>query len=118
VLEFAGAYNPLFLIREGELIQYKADRMPIGYHEKSIAFSTHKINIRKEDTIYLFSDGFPDQFGGMMNKKFTSKKFKQLLMEHSKLSMPEQLKLLETALDDWQGENEQIDDILVLGIRF
>jgi len=117
-LQFAGAYNPLVLIRQSEIIVYKGDKMPVGYHQAKISeFTTHKINIIKGDCLYMFSDGYADQFGGSEGKKFKSSNFRELLLEINNLSMSEQKMKLNETIEDWKGINEQVDDILVIGIR-
>jgi len=117
-LQYAGAYNPLFLIRNNELIEYKADKMPIGiYKDKIGSFTNHEIEIRKGDTFYMFSDGYVDQFGGPGAKKFMARKFKDLLLSMHQKSMKEQKEVLDKTLEDWKGEIDQIDDILVMGFR-
>lgn len=117
-LQFAGAYNPLFLIRDDKLIEYKADKMPIGiYKEKEDSFTNHEIDIREGDTLYMFSDGYEDQFGGPSAKKFMAKRFKELLLSIYKNPMKEQKGILDTTLKEWKGGIDQIDDILVMGFR-
>jgi ligand-binding sensor domain-containing protein/serine phosphatase RsbU (regulator of sigma subunit) len=117
-LQFAGAYNPLYRIRNGELTEIKGDRMPIGIHIKEKdTFTNNTIQLEKNDMIYLFSDGFVDQAGGPENRKFLSINFKKLLLEIYTKSMHEQKLELEIAFEKWTGENEQVDDILVMGIR-
>ncbi len=119
ILEYAGAYNPVFIIRNGELIETKANKFPIGVFvgEKLKKFSNHEIELKKGDAIYVFSDGYADQFGGPFIKKFKKKEFKNMLIRIGHLSMNEQLKEIEKTLEDWQGSNEQVDDIVVLGVR-
>ncbi len=116
---YAGAHNPLILIRDNELIQYKADDMPIGisYNEKAF-FNTKIIDILPGDCFYIFSDGYPDQFGGKKGRKFMIKRFKRLLVEIHQKPMGEQRKILNRRLVDWQGLSRQIDDILVIGLKF
>jgi serine phosphatase RsbU (regulator of sigma subunit)/Tfp pilus assembly protein PilF len=117
-LQYSGAYNPLFLIRDDELIEYKPDKMPIGiYKEKQDSFTNHEIDIREEDALYMFSDGYVDQFGGPGAKKFMAKRFKELLLSIYKKPMTEQKNILDTTLEEWKGGIDQIDDILVMGIR-
>jgi len=117
-MEFSGAYNPLVLIRDNEIHVYKADRMPAGYSIKEQGnFSKTEIDIKKGDALYLYSDGFVDQFGGPRNKKFMAKRFRKLLLEIHRKPMAEQNKILESTLKTWQGGCEQIDDIIVLGIK-
>jgi len=119
-LDFAGANNPLCLIRNKELTLYKGDRFAIGaFLDGALpSFTNHRIDIKTGDTIYLFSDGYADQFGGPKNKKFLGKNLRNLLVEISIESMEHQKDILEKTFIEWQGENEQIDDILVMGIRF
>jgi serine phosphatase RsbU (regulator of sigma subunit) len=117
-LEFAGAYNPLYIIRNGKLIVYKADRMPIGAQVKEEnTFTNQKIKLQQGDILYMFSDGYPDQFGGPNNKKFTKKRFKELLIEISNKSLHEQKRLLDQKHKDWMGQNTQLDDILIIGVK-
>lgn len=117
-IQCAGANNSLILIRNGELIQYKADNMPIGIYDKADKpFTNHKFKYETGDVLYMFTDGFPDQFGGPLGKKFMSKNFKKLLTEVHQLPMVDQKKKLEKVLDEWMAETDQVDDILVMGIR-
>ena len=118
-LEYAGANNPMVLIREEEVQLIRGDRFPIGVYEggASKPFTNNKIDIIKGDCIYLFSDGYPDQFGGPDNKKFMLRRFQEMLGEVHKLPMVQQKEILIQRLNDWRGANEQVDDILVIGIR-
>ncbi len=117
-LEFSGANNPLFLIRDGELIEAKADKMPIGIHTRAKEpFTRHNLRVRNSDRIYTFSDGYPDQFGGAKGKKFMIKNFKQLLLNIHSKPMEEQKTILLDTLRDWMADTNQVDDILVMGIR-
>ena len=116
-LEFAGANNPLFLIRKGELEAFKGDRQPIGAHDDRVPFTNHEIDLQTGDSIYLFSDGFSDQFGGPKNKRYQTKQFKEFLTSINELGMNEQREKVEKELDDWKGEEQQIDDVLIIGIR-
>jgi len=124
-LEYSGAYNPLYMIHNEELTEVKADRMPIGiYGEKEESFTLNKIKLEKGNTIYIFSDGYVDQFGGPEGKKFKSVSFKKLLTSIQNRSMKDQKAILEETIEDWKnfpnehGKNyEQIDDIVVIGIR-
>lgn len=118
-LEFAGANNNLYVIRNGELIELEANRQAIGgyYGEELNTFNNNAYDLQKGDTIYIFSDGFPDQFGGPKGKKFKYKNFKNLLLSIQGLSMEEQKKEINTVLKNWMGKLEQLDDILVIGIR-
>ncbi len=119
-IEFAGANNPLILIRDNEIIQIKADRMPIGIHERAgEPFNNHEMEAQKGDVLYTFSDGFQDQFGGPDNKKFMIKKLKELFLEIHPKPMDEQKKILEKSFYDWivPFDAEQVDDVIVIGIR-
>jgi len=116
-LEFAGAHNPVCIVRKGELTEYKGDRQPIGAYEYREAFNSHRIELQHNDMIYLASDGFLDQFGGPKNKRYQSKKFKRFLTEISNAKPAEQQEKLEAELSAWQGEEQQLDDVLVMGIR-
>ncbi|HOP04103.1 MAG TPA: tetratricopeptide repeat protein [Tenuifilaceae bacterium] len=117
-LEWAGAYNPLYLIRKGELIEYKADKMPVAIHVNDhLPFTNHEIDLEKGDTFYMFSDGFPDQFGGKDGRKFMSKRFKQLLVEINNHTMDEQREILLQEHLAWRTGYEQIDDVIIFGVR-
>lgn len=116
-LEWAGAYNPLVLIRNGELIEYKADKMPVAIHVNDHrSFTNHVIELQPNDKFYMFSDGFPDQFGGTDGRKYMSKRFKQFLLEIHDKPMELQKELLLNEHLAWRGPIEQIDDIVVFGV--
>jgi len=117
ILSFAGANNPLYFIRKGEFTEYKADKMPVAIHERMDPFNVTEIKLEKGDTFYTFSDGFVDQFGGPRNKKFLSKNFKTLLMEIQHLDMLDQGKVLDEKFEEYRAEVEQVDDVIVIGIR-
>ncbi len=117
-MQFAGAMNPLYIIRNEKFTELKADKMPIGiYHTEKESFTNHNIDIQNGDIFYLFSDGFIDQFGGIENKRYTSKQFKNLLREIHNKPMPEQKAILHETLTNWMGNEEQIDDITVIGLK-
>lgn len=117
-LDYAGANNPLYLIRNGKMIQYKADRMPIGIHVTSITpFTNQSVEIRKDDYLYLFSDGYADQFGGPNGKKYMYKPFQDLLLKHHEKPMELQKEILDDTFGKWKNEREQVDDVLVIGIH-
>jgi serine phosphatase RsbU (regulator of sigma subunit) len=118
IIEFAGANNPLYLIRNNELIEYKGDRMPVGIHINfNKSFTNHIIEIKSNDVIYLFSDGYADQFGGESGKKFRYKRFQDLLIEINQLQMYKQKETLEQVFIDWLGSLDQVDDVLVFGFK-
>ncbi len=118
IMQFAGANNPLICVRNKELIEIKGSRMPIGIYPKmENVFATHSVQLESEDIIYLFSDGYADQFGGKKGVKFLGSNFKKLLLEISTLPTGLQKKVLENTLNDWQGDISQVDDILIIGFR-
>lgn len=121
-LQFAGAMNPLFLIRDDKLIEIKGDRFSIGAdvdnedtYKKN--FSSHKIDLQKNDMLYMFSDGFADQFGGPAGKKYKYRRFRHLLLTIYNIDINRQEHYLQDSIADWMGNEEQIDDILVIGIK-
>ncbi len=124
-LEYSGAFNSLFLIRDNELIKYEADRMPIGiYIKEKESFTNHIVDLKKGDNFYIFSDGYVDQFGGERGSKLMVKRFRELLMKNHQKPAYEQKAALEIFLDEWQSHIDekgntykQIDDILVIGMK-
>jgi serine phosphatase RsbU (regulator of sigma subunit) len=119
LIRYAGAHRPLFVIRDGEIIQVKGDRTPIGGRtDVTFQFQTHEFQSQDGDMCYMFSDGYPDQFGGPDNRKFMMTRFKKLLIEISGLPERDQVKRLQKELNDWQGDTTRIDDILVVGFGF
>ncbi len=117
-IEFAGAYNPLLLVRDNEMTIYKGDKMPVGYHwGKMPSFTNVVIDYQPGDSIYMFSDGYQDQFGGEEGKKFKSKNFRDLLLQISNLPFKDQKIRLSETITSWMGINEQVDDILVIGMK-
>jgi serine phosphatase RsbU (regulator of sigma subunit) len=118
VLEFAAANNPLWLVRDKELVSFKPDKMPVGkYGEEMKPFSLQKTDLRKGDIVYTFTDGYADQFGGPKGKKFKYKQLEELLLANHQLPMEEQKKILDDAIESWKGGLEQVDDILIIGLR-
>jgi len=117
-LEFAGAYNPLYCIRKGELIEIKGDRFAVGSaNQEDLVFENHEFQIEPEDAFYIFSDGYADQFGGPRGKKLKYRAFKDLLLSIAELPMEIQKEDIKASLDAWQGELEQIDDIVLVGFK-
>ena len=119
-IEFAGAKNPLIYIQNGEIKKIKGSLYSIGGGREGVksTFEKHAINVEKGTVCYIFSDGYQDQFGGEENRKFMTKRFKNLLLEIHEKSMPEQKQILEDTMRDWMGEKyAQIDDIWVIGFR-
>ena len=117
-LQFAGAYQIMLHLRNGNIQRYKGDKMPVGIHYKQeTSFTQQTIPFEKDDMIYLFSDGFVDQFGGPKNKKFRLKNFEQLLTNIYEKPLDEQRYVLNKTFDDWKSGKNQIDDVVVVGIR-
>ncbi len=116
-LQWSGANNPLWIIRNKELIEYKPNKQPIGKFELSKPFTTHVIDLKANDCLYIFTDGYQDQFGGENSKKFKASGFKELLKSVSENSMEEQHHLIDAAFNAWKGNLEQVDDVCVIGIR-
>jgi serine phosphatase RsbU (regulator of sigma subunit) len=135
-LQFAGANNPLFLIRESRqvegtimdldasmvsnglhLYELKGDKQPIGVHWEESKFTTHKIPLKDRDSLYVFTDGFIDQFGGVPRKKYKKRRYKELLLSIQNEPMDQQKRLLENALDSWSKDHDQIDDVCIIGVR-
>jgi len=135
-LFFAGANNPLILIRRkkqagtrdglgepalssdhADLFEIKGDRQPIGFHWEERKFTTHRIPLMENDIVYVFTDGFIDQFGGEQRKKFKAHRFRSLLLSLQEESLDRQKVLLEEAFNTWRNGIEQIDDVCVIGLR-
>ena len=119
-IEWAGANNPLWIARKGatEMEEIKANKQPIGKHRASAPFTSHEVECQKGDNIYLFSDGFVDQFGGELGKKFKAKPFRSLLLQEKDKSMREQSAIILQKFEEWKGSYEQVDDVCMIGIKF
>lgn len=119
ILEFAGAYNPLYLFRDGELQEIKGNRFPVGTFvgEEIREFTNHSIQVQSGDMVYIFSDGFADQFGGHNGKKFMIRRFKAMLQEIHTKPVDDQYDFVSKQLQNWKGNLEQVDDIIVMGVR-
>jgi serine phosphatase RsbU (regulator of sigma subunit) len=116
-LQWAGANNALWIIRNGLLLETKADKQPIGKTDNLHPFVNHEIQLEKGDTLYLFTDGYADQFGGEKEKKYSKKSFKELIISINYLSMLEQRETLYNTHINWRGANDQVDDICIIGVR-
>jgi len=117
-LDFSCANNPLWILRNGELMEYKPDKQPIGLHEgERKNFTLHSVQLQQGDIVYTFTDGFADQFGGPKGKKFKYSQLKEKIISIHALPLTQQRQELEKTLDEWRGNLEQVDDILVIGIR-
>jgi serine phosphatase RsbU (regulator of sigma subunit) len=144
ILQYSGANNPLYIISDKEIqvideeiptelklldnsklkiespkffYEIRPDKMPIGIYEKMDKFKTHEIQLQKGDKLYMFSDGFADQFGGKRGKKFKYKQFKRLLIENTDMSMFELKTILNSTFENWRANNEQVDDVVIVGIE-
>jgi serine phosphatase RsbU (regulator of sigma subunit) len=117
VMEFAGAKNQLYHVRNGTLTEYKGDSQPIGYYPELRPFKKQIIDLEEGDTVYTFSDGFVDQFGGQNEKKFLSANFRKLLISVADLGVKEQKVKIVEAFNAWKGDIEQVDDVCVIGVR-
>jgi serine phosphatase RsbU (regulator of sigma subunit) len=119
MLEFSGAHNPCWLVKHktNELLEIDASKQPIGYFEDYKPFTNHVMEVEKGDMVYLFSDGYADQFGGLKGKKFKYSQMKSLILHTPKLSIKEKEEALRISFIDWKGNYEQLDDVCVLGIR-
>jgi len=118
ILWYAGANSPLYLVRGGELMHYRADKMPVAIHYKMEPFTLHKIDLRKGDAFYIFSDGFADQFGGPKQKKFMSLQLRETLVAMAGKPMLQQGERLNEIFEEWRGDGPQIDDVTLIGIRY
>ncbi|MFO7574849.1 MAG: YfiR/HmsC family protein [Bacteroidales bacterium] len=117
-LYYAGANNPLYLIRGNELIHYRPDKMPVAIHYRMGDFTLHTIDLQKGDCFYIFSDGYADQFGGPDHRKFMSARLKEELVKISEMPMIKQGERLNDLFVEWQGDNPQIDDVTLIGVRY
>lgn len=120
ILEFSGAFNPLYIIRDSSIIEVKGDRQSVGvYHDEDEvhSFTNHVIPLQDGDLIYIFTDGFVDQFGGPEGKKYKYRRFRHLLLALQQLPLNKQEEYLRKSILEWKGENDQVDDILVIGLR-
>lgn len=118
-LKYAGAYNPLWIIRKGasEVEEIKAHKQAIGLVENPTSFPTHTLELNLGDTFYIFSDGYVDQFGGEKGKKYKAPNFRKLLLSIQLKSLTQQHQIIDATFEDWKGDLEQIDDVCVLGVR-
>ncbi|HTL83276.1 MAG TPA: SpoIIE family protein phosphatase [Bacteroidia bacterium] len=118
IMEFSAANNPLWLIRDKQLQEFKPDKMPVGMHTDSMApFSLQKIELKKGDIVYTFTDGYADQFGGPKGKKFKYKQLEETLLSICDLPMNDQKAILDKKFEEWRGNLEQVDDVCIIAIR-
>lgn len=118
IMQYSGANNPLWIYRDDELLEYKPTRNPIGFYHAEKKFQTQHIQLKKNDYIFLFSDGFYDQIGEEHNRKYSKKKFRKLLLEIKSFEKGVKENKLNKELINWKGKNEQIDDITIMGIKW
>lgn len=116
-LQYSAANNSFYIIRNNKIITCKADKMPVGLGIKTDSFTTNTVQLQENDIVYMFTDGFPDQFGGEKNKKFNYKRFEELLLSVCDRPMEEQKKAISVTFDYWKGHYEQTDDVLVIGVK-
>jgi len=117
-LYFSGGNNSCVIISNGELKVHKGDRQYIGYSDSIVPFTNHVVDLKKGDCIFLYTDGYNDQFGGENFKKFSRKRLHQLLIEVSLLPMQDIRLALESEFDSWKGDAEQVDDVTIFGLRY
>jgi len=116
-LQYSGAFNPLYIIRNNEMEIVKADKQPVAIYTNEKAFTNHLFNLSSGDKFYIFSDGYADQFGGEKRKKYMSKRFREFISKNSALSMQLQKEKLIDEFMDWKNDNNQVDDVLVIGVE-
>lgn len=118
-LKYSGALNSIYIVRNGEILELKADRISLGYSFTTgkTPYTTINFKLESGDLVYSYTDGYQDQFGGPLGKKYKKAVFRETLTKHSKQSMKTQLEVLENILFDWKGELEQVDDICVIGVK-
>jgi serine phosphatase RsbU (regulator of sigma subunit) len=114
---YAGAFFPLYMIRNNSLTEIKSDKIIIGLNPEGIPYTDQEVDIMEEDIFYIFSDGYVDQFGGLENKKFMYRRFRYLLTTIHSFSVDDQKSILEEQFSTWMGNNVQVDDIMVIGFR-
>lgn len=117
LLTWAGANNPLWIVQENVLIEIKADKQPIGKHTITKPFTHHELTLKQGNSIFIFTDGVPDQFGGPKGKKFKYKQLEQIILQSSHLPPSEQKNEIAHAFKQWKGSLEQVDDVCVIGVK-
>lgn len=114
---WSGAHNPLWILRNKEIIEYKADKQPIGKFAHAKVFTKHEIDLQQDDEIYIFTDGFQDQFGGERQKKYKISRLRELILALNFATMEEKKSRIDLAFESWKGDLEQVDDICIIGVR-
>ena len=119
ILEFSGAKRPLMVVKKDSYEVIKPNSFGISHETPpNYTFTNHIVNLEADDYIYMFTDGYTDQFGGVEGRRFMKSKFIELINSIRKISMDQQKVYVEQSFDDWKGENEQVDDVLVMGFKF
>jgi len=116
-IEYAGAFLPLYLLRDDSLIEIKGDKLIIGMNPSGMSYENHEIDLMEDDILYLFSDGYADQFGGSENKKFMYRRFRYLLTTIHHFPVNDQKSVLEESIRTWMGSTSQLDDMMVIGFK-
>jgi serine phosphatase RsbU (regulator of sigma subunit) len=118
-LEYAGAHRPLYMLKNGELLEFKGDKFPIGgaQYKTRTEFANHEIEIEEGDRIFFCSDGFPDQFNAE-NRKFSPKRIRELVQQHHDIPVYEMYDVFDKEFEGWRGDTRQLDDVLMIGIGF
>jgi len=116
-IQYSGANRPLIAIHEGKAHEYFSDKQPIGFHEKAHTFKAQDLEIASGSMLYLFTDGYADQFGGEKGRKLGSKKFLEMLISSSEKPLPEQKEYFEKFFIEWKGSRHQMDDVTLIGIK-
>ncbi len=116
-IQYAGAFFPLYLIRDNSLIEIKGDKIIIGMNQEEKSYTDHELDLMQDDILYIFSDGYVDQFGGSENKKFMYRRFRYLLLAIHRFPVEDQKAILDENIRTWMGRNVQVDDIMVIGFR-
>jgi hypothetical protein len=117
MMQFSGAHNSVWIFRNSELTELPADHMPIGIYQKERPFTNHDFQLQTDDVLYLFSDGYVSQFGGSKGEKIKTHRFRELLKQIHTNPLPDQKSQLEKHFDEWKGQREQVDDVLVMGVK-
>ena len=117
ILNWSGANNPIWIVRNGELLETKADKQPIGKYAEEKPFTTHTFELQPNDSIYIFTDGFHDQFGGAKGKKFKASPMKELILSIQDKNMDEQKDFINNTFENWKGKLDQVDDVCVIGVK-
>ena len=117
MVQYAGANNSLYMVKNGTLHEIKPDKQPVGRYSNAKPFTNHVVRLEKGDQMYLFTDGLADQFGGPKGKKFKYKAFKELLLKNSNNTLSSQKDQIEMAFNDWKGNQDQVDDVCIIGVK-